>query len=61
MNRTVDRRAMFFLIAGVVCLLTLVITPAEYVWVGYLLGATYFVLAAASYLDRRSGGRSRPR
>ena len=60
MNRTIDRRAVFFLIAGVLCLLTLVITPAEYFWVGYLLGATYFVLAGASFLDHRSGGR-RPR
>ena len=59
-ERTIDRRAVFFLIAAVASLATLVITPAEYRWVGYLLAAVYLVLAAASFLVHRSG-RRRPR
>jgi Ca2+/Na+ antiporter len=56
-NRTVDRRAVFFLCAAVVCALTLLVTPDEYRWVGYMLIVTYVVLAVASYADLRSRGR----
>ena len=54
MKRIVDRRAMFFVIAAVACLLTLVITPSEYRWLGIGLAVVYLVLALLSNLDFRS-------
>jgi hypothetical protein len=53
-NRIVDRRALFFVVAAVACLLTLLITPAEYRWLGIGLAVVYLVLALLSHLDFRS-------
>lgn len=55
-----DRRAVFFAVAGLVCLLLVPVTPEGLTWVGWLLAATYAVLSAASLLDdlsRRRRGR----
>jgi hypothetical protein len=59
----VDRRAVFFLLAAVLCALMLPFTPDDYRWVGVVLSIVYLVLAATSYLDfrsrtRRPGGSS---
>jgi hypothetical protein len=53
-RRDIDRRAIFFLVAAVACLLTLTITPSEYRWLGIGLAAVYLVLALVSHLDFRS-------
>ena len=58
MSRTVDRRAVFFLIAAGVCALMIPITPDSERAVGILLVIVYLVLAVASHLDFRS--RTRP-
>ncbi len=54
-----DRRAIFFLGAAVLCLIALVITPDELRWVGISLVVLYTVLALASHLDYRSRTRER--
>jgi hypothetical protein len=48
-----DRRALFFLVAGIACsLLMTVITPSLR-WVPRGLAVIYLVLALASYVDDR--------
>ena len=48
-----DRRAMFFLLAAVVCLLLLPLAAAEFRWVTLGVAVTYLGLSLASYLDFR--------
>jgi hypothetical protein len=52
-----DRRAMFFFGACVVCLL-LVPLADGYAWVAATVGAVYAVLGLASWLDARSHRRA---
>ena len=48
-----DRRAMFFLLAALVCLLLLPLADDDFRWVTLGVSFTYMVLALASYLDFR--------
>lgn len=50
----VDRRAIFFLLAAVVCALLAIPTQANLRWVPIGLAVVYVLMAAASYLDFRS-------
>lgn len=52
-----DRRAIFFLGAGLVSLALVGATDAEVRWVPTALAVVYVVLALASYLDWRSSNR----
>ncbi len=54
-----DRRAVFFAIAGLVCLLLVAVTPYELRWVGLVLAVTFALLSAASLLDDISRSRRR--
>jgi len=49
-----DRRAIFFLGAAVVCALLVPFTGADHRWLAIALSATYLLLALASYLDFRT-------
>jgi hypothetical protein len=49
-----DKRAQFFVVAAVVCLLLLPVAGEDYRNVTLGVAATYLVLALASYLDFRS-------
>ncbi|MDD9369540.1 MAG: hypothetical protein PV358_05465 [Acidimicrobiales bacterium] len=51
-----DRRAIFFFGAAVVCFL-LVPVSNGYAWVSATVGAVYVVLGAGSWLDARSHRR----
>jgi membrane associated rhomboid family serine protease len=53
--REFDRRAVFFLLAAVVCALLAPVTDG-YAWVAGVLAAVYAVLALLSWLDHRSRG-----
>lgn len=53
-----DRRAVFFAIAGLVCLVLVPVTPSDLQWVGFTVAATFAVLSAASLLDDLSRSRS---
>ena len=53
-----DRRAVFFLCSAIVCVLMAGVTPPDLRWVGYVMAASYAVLAAASWLDHYSRRRS---
>ena len=60
-----DRRAIFFVGAAVVCLALMPFLPHEpgkpdLRWVGVVLGAAYLLLAVASALDAWSRSRHRP-
>ncbi|HEX8802886.1 MAG TPA: hypothetical protein VF743_01795 [Acidimicrobiales bacterium] len=48
-----DRRAVFFLVAALLCA-ALVPVDEEHAWVSGTLAALYVVLALASWLDARS-------
>ena len=54
-----DRRAVFFAIDGIVCLVLVPVTPSDLQWVGFTMAVTFTVLAAASLLDDLSRSRSR--
>lgn len=54
-----DRRAVFFAIAGLLCLALVPVTPDNLRWVGWLLAVTFAVLSAASLLDDLSRQRRR--
>ena len=54
-----DRRAVFFAVAGLVCLLLVPATPDNLRWVGWLLAVTFAVLSAASLLDDLARRRRR--
>ena len=51
-----DQRAVFFLGAGAVSLLTTLVTPEQFRWLSVGLAGVYVVLALLSALDHR--GRS---
>jgi hypothetical protein len=57
-NRAIDRRAVFLVIAAVVCLLLVPATPSGLEYVGIALAIWCGVLALASWLDHRSRGRA---
>jgi predicted Na+-dependent transporter len=50
----VDRRAVFFIVAAMVCALLIPVTPDKFRWVGELLTGLYIVLSLASLLDHVS-------
>ena len=52
--RVSDRRALFFLLAAVVCVLLLPLAGAQYRDLTLGVGGVYVLLAMASYLDHRS-------
>ncbi len=49
-----DRRAVFFVFAAIVCALLIPVTPENFRWVGELLTGVYLVLGVASLLDHIS-------
>ncbi|HEV7865453.1 MAG TPA: hypothetical protein VGR20_22340 [Acidimicrobiia bacterium] len=49
-----DRRALFFLVAALVCGLFVPLTDPPLRWVPEVLSVTYVVLALASYFDARA-------
>jgi predicted Na+-dependent transporter len=49
-----DRRAVFFVVAAIVCALLIPVTPEKFRWVGELLTGVYLVLSLASLLDHVS-------
>ena len=49
-----DRRALFFISAAVVCAVLVPITPESLRYVGLWLCAAYLLLALVSFLDFRS-------
>ena len=53
-----DRRALFFLGAAVVCLVLVPVADPEHRWVAIVTAVTYVVLAGLSALDHRSRSRS---
>jgi hypothetical protein len=53
-----DRRALFFFAAAVLCALLIVPTPSEYRWFAAMRAVVYAVLALASWLDNRSRNRA---
>jgi hypothetical protein len=55
----IDRRAVFFIGAAVLCLAIVPLADAGHRWVAAATGATYVVLAACSALDHVSRGRDR--
>ena len=56
-----DRRVLFFLLAGVVGFALSAVVDADHRWVAIGVGVTYVVLAVATYLDRRTRDRLPPR
>ena len=48
-----DRRAMFFLLAALVCFLLLPLAADDFRWITLGVSFTYLLLALASYLDFR--------
>ena len=52
-----DRRALFFLGAAVVCAVLIPVTEPEQRWVPIVLTIVYALLAVASWADARSRGR----
>jgi hypothetical protein len=52
-----QRRAMFFLVAGIICALLVYPTPEDIRWFTVMLSVLYLVLAAASWLDSWSRNR----
>jgi Ca2+/Na+ antiporter len=53
-----DRRALFFLFAAVVCGMLAPVTDREYRWVPLGLVVLYALLALASFADSRSQRRN---
>jgi hypothetical protein len=53
----VDRRAVFFLVAALVCVVLTPLAASEHRWVSLTTAATYVVLAGLSALDHRSRSR----
>jgi hypothetical protein len=53
MGRDIDRRAVFFLFAAVVCGLLAAVADGH-AWVAGAVSVVYLVLAAGSWLDHRS-------
>jgi hypothetical protein len=55
-----DKRALFFLVAAIVCTVLVPATPGEYRWFAIGLAVLYAVLALASWLDNQSRKREAP-
>jgi Sec-independent protein secretion pathway component TatC len=55
-----DKRALFFLGAAVLCAVLTPATPGEHRWFAAGLAVLYAVLAVASWLDNRSRNRDVP-
>ena len=55
-----DKRALFFLGAAIVCAVLILPTPSEYRWFTVGLSVLYAVLALASWLDNHSRNREAP-
>ena len=51
------RRAVFFLVAALVCALLVPATPSGIRWFSVMLAGVYLVLAGASWLDSWSRDR----
>ena len=56
-----DRRALFFLAAAVVCAVLIPVTEPKNRWVPIALSIVYALLAVASWADTRSRRRAEPR
>ena len=56
-----DRRALFFLAAAVVCAVLIPVTEPENRWVPVALSIVYALLALASWADKRGRRRTEPR
>ena len=54
-----DRRAIFFLGAAFVCAILIPVTEQQQRWVPTMLVVVYFVLAVASWADKRTRARGR--
>ena len=52
-----DRRALFFLVAAVLCGSLAFVMQDDLVWVPRTVALTYVVLALASWLDWRTSNR----
>ena len=55
-----DRRAVFFLGAAVVCALLIPVTDGEHRWVPIALSIVYALLSLASWADTHGRRRARP-
>jgi hypothetical protein len=53
-----DRRAMFFVLAAIVCAALIPVTDDDFRWVPLATSIVYVILAIASLLDARSRRRS---
>jgi hypothetical protein len=49
-----DRRAVFFFVAAIVCAILIPVTEAGQRWVPIFLSVTYLLLSVASWADRRT-------
>jgi len=54
-----DRRAIFFFGAAIVCAILVPVTEQEQRWVPAVLAVVYVVLAIASWADKRTRTRGR--
>ena len=54
-----DRRAVFFVGAAIVCAILIPVTEQEQRWVPTVLAILYLVLALASWADKRTRTRGR--
>jgi predicted Na+-dependent transporter len=53
----IDRRAVFFFVAAIVCALLVFVTPEEFRWVGNWMAIAFVLLGLASWMDDRSRQR----
>jgi hypothetical protein len=53
-----DRRAWFFVVAALVCVLLVPLADPQHRWVAWTTGAAYVVLAVLSALDDWSRSKS---
>ena len=60
-GQLMDRRAVFFVGAAIVCAMLIPVTEQQQRWVPTMLVIVYFVLAVASWADKRTRARGRER
>jgi hypothetical protein len=53
-----DRRAVFFLVVAIVCVVLIPLTGADERWVPIALSIVYTLLSVASWADTRARGPS---
>jgi hypothetical protein len=53
-----DRRAVFFLVAAIVCAILIPVTEPDQRWVPIVLSVVYAALAIASWADLRTRRRA---